>query len=149
MLPKGVGTIATCAKPYWRLSKIPAGTWIVRLMQLLQGSGYRPARDRRVDRAVEVQARAADGAEPVDQAAVATDEELVEVPARRAERAGLGGGPAIERMSRGTRDDLLASQGNVMLNLVSQNRLMSSLLPGSCPPKSFDGTPRTTTPLSL
>src|SRR5882762_5750722 len=31
-LPKGVGAIATCAKPYGRLSKIPAGTWTDRLI---------------------------------------------------------------------------------------------------------------------
>src|SRR5690242_16933218 len=44
-LPKGVGTIATWAKPYGRLSKIPAGTPIVRLMT----TPWRSARNRSVD----------------------------------------------------------------------------------------------------
>ena len=108
------------------------------------------ARDeRRLDGTVELRAGAACGTEPVDHTTVASDEDLVEVPARRAERPRLVGSPAVERVAAGPETICLPARGKVTSNVESQKRLISSLLPGSCLPKSFEGTPSTMRPRSL
>src|SRR5260370_38189321 len=72
-----------------------------------------------LDGAMELGAHAACRREPVDDAAVTSDQNLVEVPGRHAERAGLPGGPAIERMRPLARHDFLVGErkGHVEIGL--------------------------------
>src|SRR5438067_4263066 len=75
--------------------------------------------ERGLDGAIELGAHAARRREPVDDAAVTADQDLVEVPGRHPERAGLSGSPAIERMCLVARHDLLVGErkGHVEIGL--------------------------------
>ena len=72
--------------------------------------------------------------EELDEATVAPDQDLVEIPIRGAERPGPGRGPAVERMRAGAADDLLVGQrkgdieglGAEALDLVVAARLLTA-----------------------
>src|SRR5258707_7168828 len=73
----------------------------------------------RLDGTIDLGAHAARGGEPIDDATVAADQDLMEVPGRHAERAGLLGGPAIEGMCPLARHDFLVGErkGHVEIGL--------------------------------
>ena len=45
--------------------------------------------------------------------------------------------------------EIFSNMSNVTLNFVEQNSLISSFVPGSCPPKLFAGKPRILNPFAL